>query len=155
MINDRRTPAKKKRARLSVLRHDSAAIYYYSFVGFRYASRLKINARRERVNMETMDRAGGRGRRNKHFFFRTANIMNCSRPKCAGQKQGTKRGAAMDRRSVGSDDAGQRAVRKSIEGRRRTVPTDQQDLSRLGEEDTDQRHELSADGKHSKVRART
>lgn len=71
---------------------------------------------------------------------------------CLGQKQGTRTGGVgVDRPSVGWTDAGQRAIRGSAKERRRVMQPDQQDLSGFGEKDTDQGHELSVNGEHSKV----
>lgn len=60
----------------------------------------------------------------------------------------------MDRSSVGREDAGQRIVRGSAQGRRRALQPDQQDQPRIGEEDPDQRVKLPADGEHPTVRSR-
>lgn len=58
----------------------------------------------------------------------------------------------MDWPCFGRDDAGKRAVRGSAERRRRAVQRHQQNQPRVGEKDTDQGHELSADGEHPTVR---
>lgn len=80
----------------------------------------------------------------RHSFSRT------------GQKQGTgTRVAGLDRSRAGRDDAGERAVRGPAQGRCRTMQPHQQDQPRIGEEDTDQGHELPADGEHPKVRVPT